>query len=303
MKRRRTILIALLILVLGVVAGATLFDPANRVRGWVGGEPFYQGRAASAWRNDLADPDEQKATAARDALTAGKADAVPMCEWLIANSPDSKARWRAVDALGRMGKDVPAAGPPLAAALADPDPLVRAVATRSVGEFAPDVPGAVPALVRLFPDVDAIRSVASFKAAGGEAVPQLIGLLRHEDSVVRWNAARTLGKIGLPATIAIPNLIAIMEADPEALVREHGAEALGDIGPAAAEAVPALAKALKDPAPKVRRDAVRSLGQIGPLATPVLGEVRALMSDPEPIVREAAVTAARRIDPKGAEKK
>jgi HEAT repeat protein len=302
MKRRRVIAVVMLLLVVTGIA-ALFLDPAERVLGWARGEPFYHGRAASAWRGELGGRDEAEAAAARDELAEGKAEAVPVCAWLIAKASEPQVRWRAADALGRMGKDVPAVGPPLVAALADPDSLVRAVATRAVGELAPDVPGAVPALIRLFPDVEAIRSVARFKAAGGEAVPQLVGLLRYEDPVVRWNAARTLGKIGIPALIAVPDLIEVMGEDTEPLVREHCAEALGDIGPEAFESVPALAKALRDPAPKVRRDAARSLGLIGPPAKAVLEDVRTLMKDPEPLVREAATTAARRIDPSVTQKK
>ena len=306
MKRRGLWVVLGLAVLAAAGAAAWAFDPDARLRGWAGGDPFYRGRAGTAWRHDLAGPDEVKATAARDALAAGKAEAVPVCVWVVTTAPEPAARVRAVEALAAMGpdadrgevnKETPTGSAALIAALADPDPLVRGAAARAVGERTPDAGTAVPALVKLFPDVDAVRAVSKYKAAGGPAVPKLTELLRHDDAAVRWQAGRTLGKIGVPALPALPELARQMASDPDALVREHAAEALGDIGPAAAAAVPDLAKALKDPAFKVRRDAVRSLGQMGPAAKGALTDVQALLTDPEEIVRTAAATSARQIDP------
>lgn len=47
-------------------------------------------------------------------------------------------------------------------------------------------------------------------------------------------------------------------------------EALGTMGPANDDAVPELAKALRDPNPLVRAGAARALGRIGPAARPAL---------------------------------
>lgn len=307
MTRRRVLwLVVGLAVLAGAAAAAVAFDPDARLRGWAAGDPFYQGRAATAWRRDLAGPDEVKAVAARDALAAGKGEAVPVCVHLLKEAPEPAARWRAAEALAAMGpdadrgevnKETPAGSSALIAALADPDPLVRGAAARAVGELTPNPAAAVPALVAQFPSVDAVRAVSKYKAAGGPAVPPLTELLRHPDAAVRWQAGRTLGKIGVPALPALPELIRQMADDPDALVREHAAEAIGDIGPAAAAAVPDLAKALADPAPKVRRDAVRGLGQMGPAAAAALPQVQGLLADPEEMVREAAARAARQIDP------
>ncbi|HUR54968.1 MAG TPA: HEAT repeat domain-containing protein [Gemmataceae bacterium] len=296
MKRKRVIL-TVVVLTIAVGAAAVTLDPAARVHGWAGGEPFHDGKSATGWRRELRKKDEVAPAAAVKTLADAKAAGV--CGWLLEKAPESAVRRRAADSLAQMGKDAAPAAPSLVKALADADPLVRGVAARAVGELAPDAPGAVPALVKQFPDVDAIRAVAKFKAAGAEAVPELTKLLTHEDGMVRWQALRTLGKIGEPSLPTLPKIIEMMGGDPNPLVREHAAEAAGDIGPAAKDAVPALAKAMKDPEHKVRRDAVRSLGQIGPAAAPVLADVKALMKDDEEIVREAATRAARLIDPSG----
>jgi HEAT repeat protein len=296
LKRRRVLWLVILVIVAGVAIVVGL-DPDRRVQGWLAAEPFYQGRAASAWRRDLRQPEGARTAEAFNALVAGKRDAVPVCVWVLRTAPEPEARWRAADALGRIGKDASAATPELVAAVADDDPLVRGVAVRAIGELAPDVPGGVQALIPLFPDVEAMRAVARFGPAGGEAVPSLIVILKHDDPTVRWQAARALGKIGVPAVPAVPELARLATSDPEPLVREHAAEALGDVGPAAADGIPALVQALHDPVARVRRDAVRALGQMGLAAKGVLADVRALHDDPDADVRAAAGRALRLIDP------
>jgi len=296
LKRRRVLFLAILAIVV-VVAIAVVLDPDRRAPGWLTGEPFYQGRAASAWQRDLRQPESPRSADAFNALVAGKRDAVPVCAWVLRTAPEPESRWRAADALARMGKDATAAAPELVAALADDDPLVRGVAVRAVGELAPDVPGGVQALVRMLPDVEAMRAIARFGPAGSDAVPALVAALKHDDPTVRWQAARALGKIGAPSVQGVPEMARLTISDPEALVREHAAEALGDVGPAAAEGIPALVKALHDPVARVRRDAVRALGQMGSAAMGVLADVRALEQDLDADVRAAATRAIRLIDP------
>jgi len=296
LKRRRVLWLVILVIV-ACAAIAVGFDPDRRVQGWLTGEPFYQGRAASAWHRDLRQPESPRSADAFNALVAGKRDAVPVCAWVLRTAPEPEARWRAADALGHMGKDASTAAPELVAALADDDPLVRGVAVRSIGELAPDVPGGVRALVAFFPDIEAMRAVASFGPAGAEAVPALIATLKYEDPTVRWQSARALGKIGVPSVPAVTELARLTISDPDSLVREHAAEALGDIGPAAADGIPALVKALHDPVARVRRDAVRALGQMGPAAKAVLGDIRSLQKDSDADVRAAAERAVRLIDP------
>lgn len=300
MKRRRSVILALAALLLAGGGLAVALDPAARVQGWVGGEPFFQNRSATAWRRDLRKADEVTTAAAQKTLTDGKGDAVPVCAWLLRHATEVPVRIRAADALGQMGRDAAAAGPELLTALADPDPLVRGTAARAVGRLAPDLPGAVPALVSAFPDTDAIRSVAAFRAAAAGAVPPLVALLKNENPAVRRQAVRALGKIGEAARPHVAEIVALTDSDPEAGVQEQAAEALGDIGPSiAAEAIPPLVRALKHPAVMVRRDAVRALGDMGPAAKGVIDDVKGMLKDPEEEVRKTAERAVRLIDPTG----
>jgi HEAT repeat protein len=243
--------------------------------------------------------DEVEVAATTSTLANGKAEALPVCTWLLRRAPEPQVRSRVVNVLDKMGPAGGPAGKDLVAALDDPDPLVRAGAARVIGNLAPNVPGAVAALIKLFPEREAIRAVAEFRAAGAAAAPALTALTRHPDAAVRRNAVRTLGRIGQAALPALPDLMTLTTGDPEAGVREQSAEAIGELGAAAAAGIPSLVTALRDGDAKVRRDAVRSLGQMGPTARKVLDSVAALAADPDENVRKAAVDAARKIHPGG----
>lgn len=295
MRVWQKIILFLVVLLLGVGA-FYLFDPDGQLKGRIHGEPFFAGRAASAWHADLSADDENTRALAAEKLKDGKAEAVPVLQWLLKVEGPAEPRWRAADALGQIGVAARPAGPELIAALKDSDSHVRSVAAKSLGELAPDVPGAVEALVELFPDPQVIRVVSRFHQEGAPAVPRLIELLTHPDVTVRWNASRTLGKIGEPSMPAVPAILKHM-TDPDPIIREHAAEALGDIGPAAAATIPDLVKLLTDPEWKVRRDTVRALGQMGPVAKPVLVQVQAMKSDPNDEVKAYATKAEALIDP------
>lgn len=273
---------------------ATFFDPAARLPGLANGEPFFNGTSATGWSKKLTQGDEADRTKAAADLVAGGSAAVPILKHCLA-ATEPESRWRAAEALGKLGEPAIQAEAALIARLDDPDPLVADVAAQSLAQIGPAVAGtAVPALAKKFPRVECMRAVAKFGPAGAAARDDFVKLLGHGDPIVRWNAARALGK--LKATDSAKDLVALLtDANPE--VREHAAEALGDIGPAAAHTAPELVKVLKDPHPRVRRDAVRSFGNFGPAAKAHLAAVQALKNDPDADVKVAATRAERLIDP------
>lgn len=286
--------VGVLLLTLGIV-----YDPAARVQGWLGGEPFFAGRSATAWERDLESTDAELRTKTITALAAEGDEATPVCVWVLQKSTKPKARFAAAESLGRIKSPSLPVKAALVATTADADGMVREVAIHAVARLAPDVPGAVAALMAQFPKDSAIYAVGEFRAAGAEAVPALIELLRHENHLVRWNSARTLGRIGEPALPAVSGLLPLLESDAEPIVREYAAEALGGIGPKAtanANVVPALAKSLTYPDQRVRRAAVRSLGSFGPNAKSALVTVKSLQEDPSEDVRRAAAEAAKAIE-------
>jgi hypothetical protein len=91
-----------------------------------------------------------------------------------------------------------------------------------------------------------------------DLIPSLLAALTDSDAVVRQLAAATLVKIG-PEAVG-PLTQALSAKDPE--TRANAAYVLGHIGEHAADALPALAKSLKDEDKDVRRRAVYAIHHI-----------------------------------------
>jgi HEAT repeat protein len=93
-----------------------------------------------------------------------------------------------------------------------------------------------------------------------EAVKRLLDLLHNPSVEMRRTAALSLGKIGRPE--AAPGLIQSLK-DPDALVRQYSAWALGNLGEDVTEqAGPPLVSLLEDPSPGVRAAAGQGIGQL-----------------------------------------
>lgn len=294
-----------IIIVLAILAAIALigwFEPTGVVRGYVRREPFFEGRPASAWASRLRDVSEQQVVESRRRLKAGGAAAVPVLAAIVeTKSTDwgsATVRVTAADLLAEMGPAAADAIPALINALSDPDAAVRSRAAEALGVVGPgnaQVVAALTAQLKTPEARSAARGLARCGAAALAASDALIALLENADPDIRWNALRTLGKIR--ATASIPKVV-VMLNDPDDQVREHAAEALGDMGPAASTTVPALMAALQDKYMKVRRDAARSLGQIGPAAQAALPALKALAKDdPEEMVRQEAAGAIKRLEP------
>jgi HEAT repeat protein len=293
----KKVLLILIPAFLIVVAGAW-FEPTRTVRGWAMGEPFFQGRSASYWEAGLTSTDPKEQDRAERALEDSKADSLPVLIHLL-GSPREGVRLDAAALLGSHGPAAADAVPALIARLDDGDLHVRAVSAQSLALIGPKDPRVVTALTAKLTGRDRDYVIRPLSAAGPEArdaVPELTKIAGDGSLLpkTRWEAIRTLQKIGPEAKPAVPALIKAL-GDENDLVREHAAEALGEIGdPMAA---PHLIRVLTDRATMVRRDAVRSLGQLGPAAKDALPAVKKLLEDKEDLVRDAAKTALRRIDP------
>ena len=287
-----------------VLAGlGAWFEPTCVVRGKVRGEAFFANRPTTYWQRKLESESPIDQDEAPRRLKEGKAAAVPLLIELT-RSDSANVRAQALSILARLKEDAHPATDALLALLADSDTYVRQTAARVLGEIHPDDPRVVPALIeKLNGDekATAIRPLGEYGASAKAAVPRLIELLENDpDPNLRWDAARTLGKIGPDAHAAIPALIKALKSDNGAL-REHAAEALGDIH--ATVAVPDLIAALDDADTRVRRDAIRSLGQFGPVAKPAFEKIEKFRDDEDLFVRQAVAIALRRIDPSRVSKK
>ena len=138
-------------------------------------------------------PGYEPATPASMAMAAVRLE--PLLEDL--RSPDDSVRWRAVLALGAVGNGNRPALMALLEAIGDDDEGVRRAAVSALGRLGSSAREAVPALVSTLKD-DSLREIAaeSLVMIGLPAVPALLEAMQRGTSVVRWQAAEALTRIG-----------------------------------------------------------------------------------------------------------
>jgi HEAT repeat protein len=189
------------------------------------------------------------------------AEGVPRLLREMGGKQGSDAIW----ALGRIGAEAAAARPGLENALetGNPDRRLRAAgALWKIGEERQEL---LDVLAAAFPEgVRAHQSVPSeeLEEIGAPAVPHLVALLGHEDRRVRSRAARTLGRIGPDAREAVPALARALK--DEEVVVINAVNALMAMGPAAREALPALERARFRLHPDISFMAASAVARIDP---------------------------------------
>lgn len=304
-RSRRWVYALAISLVAGGIAVAC-FEPTQVIVGTLSGDAFFRGRPTRYWTGKLNAGPAQRADA-ESQLQEGGTESVPVLTEILRGSSTTQtaeSRFVAAQILILLGPDAAAAGPALIQGARDTDPHLQAVCAAGLPKISVPAETAVPLLTELLKTkhgVVAARALSEYRGAASSSLPSLLELLRDKSQLteVRWNAARTSGKIGPAALSAVPDLIDAM-TDKEPTIREHSAEAIGDIGPVAAEGVPALIKVLTDDDPRVRRDAVRSLGNLGPAAQKAVPAIKKLLLDPVDRVKEAILPALKAIAPEEA---
>ena len=195
------------------------------------------------------------------------------------DDPDPEVREEAARALGRIGLSDPEAVDALVSRLRDSQSTIRPDAAQALGQIGD--PRAIPALVEglacPLPEVqDAcahalqaikkpVRSTRTARAirrmedaSDGLTVTDLVGRLDDPDPMVREEAARALGRVG--SEEAVDALVHRL-LDRGSAIRPDAALALGDIGDP--RAIPALTQGLSDGSPEVQDACARALGDIG----------------------------------------
>ena len=126
------------------------------------------------------------------------------------------------------------------------------------------------------------------EAVGG----QVTELLRSEQEIVRYRAAKALARIGRKASAAIPKLVELLN-DPEEKIQEAALEALRAMGPAAKDVVLDIAKKVEGDDVNLGREAARTLKALGPAAAPAAPALaKALDSTDQNFCAEAAQALA-----------
>jgi HEAT repeat protein len=120
--------------------------------------------------------------------------------------------------------------------------------------------------------------------AVSSAVPALVKASRlgtRGDGAIRAEAARALGNIGGESSAVVPQLLRLLQEDPNSQVRIEAAHALGKIGEKAATASRALAAVVREPSSGdiLRGEAAWALTRVGPLAPGVVAALDAAAHD------------------------
>ena len=211
---------------------------------------------------------------------------------------DRHARKAAIDGVGSVGPAAKEVADDLEwLALNDPD-VPRRVAARIALIH---VMGASTERVRALADfvglqapcenanVYAASALGKLGLKARAAEPQLLAALKHPEAGVRSNAAAALGQIGAKSPDAVAALIDLLKSDPERETRRSAAGSLGEIGPDAKAAIPALRAALKGDGRIGWWVAADALGKIGgPDVVPILIEA---LTNPDEDIRYTSMKA------------
>lgn len=156
-----------------------------------------------------------------------------------------------------------AALPVIMQLLHDRNGITRSNAAASLEHVAPSIGSsikntAVPALTEMLANGDsfdkraAALALSSFGKYSEPAIPVLRVNLFPSERDAAWFSAETLGKIGEPASVAVPDLVKVVEENLvdelnyERRGRKYATQALGRMGPSAIDAVPSLTKFLNE---------------------------------------------------------
>jgi hypothetical protein len=161
-------------------------------------------------------------------------------------------RRKAMETIGRQGRDDPAAIAAMSRALQDADGMVRFDAMLMVERFD-------PRLAHLRPEVTAalgsdhhfVRILAAERlVAAGEphgVLDAISPLLKLKDDGFDARAAQLAGRMGAGAAVLVPAIIELTAPHRHPHTRYLAIEALGAIGPPAAQALPLLRSYINDP--------------------------------------------------------
>ena len=140
------------------------------------------------------------------------------------------------------------------------------------------------------------------QAGASEGVGALRAALSAENSEVRQQAARALGRIGAAASEALPDLSTRIRSDDDNRTVAYSIEAIGQMGSAGQTALSDVISRLEHNDPHIRHTASKSIGKIGGLkakeAVPTLAK---LLQDEDSTVQRSAAEALSALGPHAAE--
>ncbi len=302
----------------GDVWSSRIGNSKYRVDSSTTGENRYGGHSDSIGRGQI----EQLSM-------AGPSSAPKIAVFLADPSPG--VRQKAVEVLGKFGKEGSAALPRILKTLTCNNPQLRLSAAHTLAlmkipqsedylERATDDPSlavrawAHAGLVGLGQDcedhqqdaakilsaspgtspMEAMGALMLMKCASKDAVESLVDALGSPHESIRSAAARALGNMGPPAKASVPKLGQLLK-EKSFRVRLSALLALGHMGEYGLGALDGLLACLADPSPKFRQLAAFAIGQIGPKASGAKDALQKATHDSEATVVAAAKKALARI--------
>lgn len=203
--------------------------------------------------------------------------AVPIVGGELAN-PDTEARIKACEILGRAGKSAAPIVPELLKRLKDDDQLVVRAASSALGEIQSSPESVLPELEQLLTGksnavkVAAIRAIGEFGTEASSSGTKIQAFLNDTDISVRSAAVHTIGRLGVSDPKVISALVSMLK-DEDGSVVINAANAISLIGE------PAVGPLMKELASHGREALiVEILGEIGPPASGSAGELVRLLS-------------------------
>jgi HEAT repeat protein len=197
--------------------------------------------------------------------------------------PQVRVQRTALDALEELGPLAAPVSPEIARALSAPDRFVRWSAARILRKLAAAQPGA---------DLHGVPELAR-------------ALARETDADLQQEMVLALERYGPRAAPAAPVLARLLAQNGDVELRRSAMAALAAIGAGssrafaegafAEQALPALARALRDPNYRVRLAAAEAFGRFGPRAAAFAGDLDRALEDVHPDVRRAANQALLRV--------
>lgn len=262
----------------GVLGGLLFFSIGVWV--WLvvqypGSGPIYEGRRLSVWmdqyraywRKRESPADLDKAEAARQAVLAIGAEAVPTLLQMVA-AKDSRLTAKAKALLRKQQ---------IIKVELHPPNYLQAKATTGFALLGQTARPAIPGLIELLSDSDReVRAAAAhclsfFGPEAREAIPHLIKLLDDTGNgygPILLNAMHSLGAVHEDSETVVPFLLEYVAGQRAAWgYRQPALEALSRYRERAAEAVPSIVPLLRDPDEPVRQAAEGALSWIDPEGT------------------------------------
>jgi HEAT repeat protein len=239
----------------------------------------FLGRTVAEWTSDLEAGDDRtrrNAAFALGKLGASATPAVASLQRTVTGDNSPKVREAAAFALGEIGQRATTLGKTVAgtlmAALADPDPLVRRSALYALGSLG-EASGSRREVEKMLDDKSAdVRQNAAWALGrmGSGAIGSLGNALRDTDTLVKRDAAGSLGKIAEldpPGVRAVLGELASLANHADAEVKKAALVAMIPcIGPEDAKSdrvILPVQRALLDGDEEVRRFAALTLCNVG----------------------------------------